>query len=111
MAKIVGLEDIKSGGQLQQEIQQGGKFVIYQFCVSLLIITFKRSSSIYFISHEQNAVVKGLPFTLLTLVLGWWGIPWGPIYTIQSVWVNFQGGRDVTKEVVASMTSASQKPA
>ena len=111
MAKIVGLEDIKSGGQLQQEIQQGGKFVIYQFCVSLLIITFKRSSSIYFISHEQNAVVKGLPFTLLTLVLGWWGIPWGPIYTIQSVWVNFQGGRDVTKEVVASMASASQKPA
>jgi hypothetical protein len=111
MAKIVGLEDIKSGGQLQQEIQQGGKFVIYQFCVSLLIITFKRSSSIYFISHEQNAVVKGLPFTLLSLVLGWWGIPWGPIYTIQSVWVNFQGGRDVTKEVVASMASASQKPA
>jgi len=111
MAKIVGLEDIKSGGQLQQEIQQGGKFIIYQFCISLLIITFKRSSSIYYISHEQNAVVKGLPFTLLSLVLGWWGIPWGPIYTIQSVWVNFQGGRDVTKEVVASMGLASQKPA
>ncbi len=109
MAKIVGLEDFKSGGQLQQEIQQGGKFVIYQYCISVLVITFKRSSNIYFITHEQNAVVKGLPFTLISLVLGWWGIPWGPIYTIQGIWVNFKGGRDVTNEVIASMATASQK--
>lgn len=109
MAKIVGLEDIKSGGELQQEIQQGGKFVMYQYCISILILTFKRSSNIYFISHEQSAVVKGLPFTLLTLVLGWWGIPWGPIYTIQSVIVNFQGGKDVTQEVLASMSASAQK--
>lgn len=109
MAKIVGLEDIKSGGELQAEIAQGGKFVIYQFCISILIMTFKRSSNIYFISHEQNAVVKGLPYTLLSLLLGWWGIPWGPIYTIQSVWVNFQGGKNVTQEILASMASAAQK--
>ena len=110
MTKVVGLEEIKSSGELQQELQQGGKFVMYQYCISILILTFKRSSNIYFIRHEENAVVKGLPFTLLTLLLGWWGIPWGPIYTVQSVWVNFQGGKDVTKEVLASMMSASQKP-
>lgn len=109
MAKIIGLEDIKSGGQLQQEIQQGGKFVMYQYCISLLIITFRRPSNIYFISHEDNAIVKGLPFTLLSLLLGWWGIPWGPIYTIQSIWINFKGGKDVTKEMVSSMTSVSQQ--
>ena len=105
MAKIVGLEDIKSSGQLQQEIQQGGKFVMYQYCISLLVITFKRSSNIYFISHEQNALIKGLSFTLLSLLLGWWGIPWGPIYTIQSIWINFKGGKDVTQQVLASMKS------
>ena len=110
MAKIIGLEDIKSSGELQQELQQGGKFVMYQYCISILILTFKRSSNIYFIRHEENAVVKGLPFTLLTLLLGWCGIPWGPIYTVQSVCVNFQGGKDVTKEVLASMMSAPQKP-
>lgn len=109
MAKIIGLDTIKSGGHLQQEIQQGAKFVMYQYCISLLVITFRRSSNIYFISHDQNALIKGLPFTLLSLVLGWWGIPWGPIYTIQSVWVNFNGGKDVTKEIVATMVSTSQK--
>lgn len=111
MAKIVGFENIQSGAQLQQELQQGGKFVIFQYCISLLVITFKRSSNIYFLSHEENAIVKGLPFTLLSLVLGWWGIPWGPIYTVQSIWVNFGGGKDVTREVVASMVTATQKPA
>jgi len=110
MAKIVGLEDIKSGGELQQEIQQGGKFVMYQYCISLLVITFKRSSNIHFIRHEENPIVKGLPFTLLSLVLDWWGIPWGPIYTVQSIWVNFKGGRDVTAEILASMRSAPQSP-
>lgn len=109
MAKIIGLEDIKSGGELQQEIQQGGKFVMFQYCISILVLTFKRSSNIYFIRHEENAALKSLPFTLLSLVLGWWGIPWGPIYTVQSVWVNFKGGRDVTSEVLSSMMSAAQK--
>jgi hypothetical protein len=110
MTKIIGMEEIMSGGQLQQEIQQGAKFVIYQYCISLLIITFKRSSNIYFIRHEENAIVKGLTYTLISLVLGWWGVPWGPIYTIQSVWVNFNGGKDVTREVLASMSTPPQSP-
>ena len=110
MTKVFGLEDMKWDGHFQQELQQGGKFVMYQYCISLLIITFKRSSNIYFISHSDNAVVKGLPFTLLSLVLGWWGIPWGPIYTIQSIWVNFNGGKDVTQEVAASIMALSQNP-
>ena len=107
MPKIVGLEDIKSASHLQQELQQGGKFVIYQYCISLLIITFRRSSNIYFIGRDDNAVLKGLPFTMLSLLLGWWGIPWGPIYTVQSIWMNFRGGKDVTQEVVASVVHTS----
>ena len=110
MAKIVGLEDIKSDGELQVELQQGGKFVMYQYCISILIMTFKRSSNVYFIRHEENAVLKGLPFTLLSIVLGWWGIPWGPIYTIQSLWVNLKGGRDVTQEITPSMGRVTTTP-
>ncbi|HJQ13777.1 MAG TPA: hypothetical protein VJ830_03435 [Anaerolineales bacterium] len=110
MAKIVGLEEIKSDGELQQELGQGGKFVMYQYCISILILTFKRSSSVYFIRHEENAVLKGLPFTLLSLLLGWWGIPWGPIYTIQSLWVNLRGGRDVTQEIMPSMRHVTTTP-
>ncbi|HYX70166.1 MAG TPA: hypothetical protein VE825_13600 [Terriglobales bacterium] len=103
--KVHGLDGL-SGQQLQFELQRGAKFVVYNYCVSLLVITFKRAQ-IYFVRSEENRVVKGLPWTLLSLVLGWWGIPWGPIYTIQALVVNLGGGKDVTQQMLASM----QKPA
>lgn len=103
MTKIIGLDGIQTQGQLQQELASGGRFVIYQYCISILIMTFKRGSNIYFVRAGEDRLLKGLGFSLLSFILGWWGIPWGPIYTIQALWNNFQGGRDVTTEVLASI--------
>jgi hypothetical protein len=83
------------------EVQRGGKFVLYSYCVSLLVVTFKRPSEIYFIRSGESAIGRGMPLTLLTILLGWWGIPWGPVYSIQSLVVNLKGGKDVTTEVLA----------
>jgi hypothetical protein len=103
------LDEIKSGMHLQQEIASGAKFVVYQYCISILIMTFRRSSDIYLVSASESRALKGLGFSLLSFFLGWWGIPWGPIYTIQSLWTNFNGGKDVTQEVLASMAKAANK--
>jgi hypothetical protein len=73
------------------------------------VITFFRSSSITFVKADENKVVKGLGFTFLTLLLGWWGIPWGPIRSIQALVTNFKGGKDVTANVIAAMKQAAQK--
>jgi hypothetical protein len=100
--KIVGVENM-SPEQLKGEIATGARFVIYQYCISILVMTFKRASHIYFVRAEDNRFTKGLPFTLISLVLGWWGIPWGPIWTISTVVTNLRGGRDVTVEVMRSM--------
>jgi hypothetical protein len=104
--KIVGLAGM-DGHQLADELQRGAKFVVYQYCVSALVVTFKRPSDIYFLRAGESAVGKGLPFTALSLVLGWWGIPWGPIHTIGSVVTNFQGGKIVTQEVLATLREGS----
>ena len=100
--KINGIEGL-STEQLQQEVQRGARFVMYQYCVSVLVMTFKRPSAVYFVRAGEGAVGKGLGFSGLSLLFGWWGVPWGPIYTLQSFWVNFRGGRDVTSEIVASV--------
>lgn len=100
--KIRGIEGMKHG-ELDFEIQRGAKFVLFQYCISVVVLTFRRPSDIYFLRQGENAVVKGLPFTLLSMVAGWWGIPWGPIYTIQSVYNNSRGGKDVTQAVVNSL--------
>lgn len=103
--KIMGLEGL-TDAHVTSEVQRGARFVMYQYCISVLIVTFKRPSNIYFIRPEESSVTKGLGFSALTLLLGWWGIPWGPIYTIQSLWTNFNGGKDVTSEVMASVSRA-----
>lgn len=103
MAKISGMEHIQTNLQLHMELQHGGKFVTYQYCISVLILTFKRFSGIHYIAPDKSRVVPGLAYSLLTLLVGWWGIPWGPIYTIEGLWINFRGGKDVTREVLASM--------
>ncbi len=89
--------------QLQDEVNKGGKFVIYQYCVSIVLMTFKRPSDIYFIRSDENALTKGLLFSGVSFLFGWWGIPWGPIYTIGSLVNNFKGGKDITDEVYHSL--------
>lgn len=102
--KIRGIERL-SQSELDFELQRGAKFVVFQYCVSVVVLTFKRSSDIYFVRSGENAIGKGLSFTLISLVAGWWGIPWGPIYTVQSLYYNFQGGRDVTQPVRTSLSA------
>ncbi len=108
MAHITGIEKM-TVSQLRDEIQRGGKFVVYLYCVSLLIITFKRGSGIHFVPAGQSAVLKGLPYTLLSLLAGWWGIPWGPLFTLEALVRNFQGGKDVTQEVMSALSRAQNK--
>lgn len=92
-----------STDELTRELSLGGKFVVYQYCISILVMTFKRSSDIYFIKAEETGLKYSFGFTILSLLFGWWGIPWGPIYTISSVFNNLSGGVDVTQEVVNSL--------
>jgi len=86
--------------QISKEVQRGAKFVVYQYCLSIIFMTFMRSSNIYFIRAGESAVGKGLGFSFISLLLGWWGIPWGPIHTIGSFITNFSGGKDVTQVVL-----------
>ena len=103
--KIQGAEGMSSD-QLRFELQRGARIVCYHYCVSIVVMTFRRSSGAYFIPAGESAVSKGLSWTLLTLAMGWWGIPWGPIFSIQALAVNFQGGKDLTKDISDAMMRA-----
>jgi hypothetical protein len=94
-----------SNQELTALLNQGGRFVVYKYCVSIVVMTFRRGSDIYFIPPHENAILKGLPYTLLSLVLGWWGIPWGPIYTIGSLYTNLTGGKDIIDEVINAINA------
>lgn len=101
MAKIKGIDGL-TNDQINYELKNGGKFVIYEYCISIVVMSFKRGSEIHFIKAGESGSVKGLNYTLLTILLGWWGIPWGPIYSIGSLYTNLRGGKNVTSEVLNS---------
>lgn len=100
--KIKNIDGL-SAYDLQNEAAKGGKFIYYACTVSLLFVTFKRTSGVYLIRNGENAAFKGLPFTIITALFGWWGIPFGPKYTFDSIRSNLKGGKDVTDEVMATV--------
>ncbi len=89
--------------QIQDEVAGGGKFVQFPFCISLAVVTFRYSSAVHFIKKDESAFVKALPFTIISFLFGWWGIPWGPVYTVASLMTNIGGGKDVTGQMMETL--------
>jgi hypothetical protein len=100
--KIKNIDGL-SANDLQQEVNSGGRFIYYAFTVSLIIVTFKRTSGVYLVRGGEHALVKGIAFTLVSFLFGWWGIPYGPKYTVESIRTNLRGGKNVTDEVMATV--------
>ena len=86
--------------ELERAVEAGGRFVIFQYCVSALVITFKRPSGLTFLRAGEDGFSSALGYSVISLVAGWWGFPWGPIWTISTVITNARGGREVTLEVL-----------
>ena len=78
----------------------GGRFVTYQWFLPLpLFSPVRRLSKIYFIPSKKSASAHARRFNLVSLIIGWWGLPWGPIYVFRSLKLNNSGGVDVTEDV------------
>lgn len=102
-SELVGM----TAGELNQELAKGGKFVIFTYAISIIIMTYRRpSNKVYFIRHNESAIKYGWPYLFLSFLFGWWGFPFGPIYTIQSIITAFRGN-DVTQEVLASINNSN----
>lgn len=98
MAEIHGLEGM-TNQEIDRALADGAKFVVFPYVVSILIMTFRRSSDVHFVRPGEGTFGKAFPYLMITLLFGWWGIPWGPIFSIGSVYHNLTGGKDVTAEL------------
>lgn len=92
-----------SASDLQEEVSKGGRFMYYPFTVSLVLFTLKRTSDTYLVRAGETTAGKQVFFTMISLLFGWWGIPFGPKYTIKSIQANLRGGKNVTDEVMATV--------
>lgn len=74
-----------------QPVSKDTILIRYLFVISIAILTFRIPSRFYIRDSESTGFVSFI-YTLFTLLFGWWGIPWGPIYTVQAVIKNLSGG-------------------
>jgi hypothetical protein len=84
--------------QIFNELEKGARLVRYQFTVSIIVVTFTRESKIYLLKPDEKGIRQGIIYSSITLLLGWWGIPWGPVRSVISLKNNFAGGKKVELE-------------
>ena len=93
--------DNRTREDLERELAEGGRFVFYEYCISLILITLRRPSDVYFLSAADQGIMRGLPYCLISFLLGWWGIPFGLVYTPATLFTNLCGGRELSGEQTA----------
>lgn len=69
----------------------------FEACFSIIFLTVQMQSRFLF-EEKDRRLFTGFFYTLFTFIFGWWGIPWGPIYTIKIIGSNIFGGRLMTVE-------------
>jgi hypothetical protein len=94
--------------EVRTRVAAGARLVRFEFCFSLLLFTVRRQSSIYLTESWQERYLRGLGYSILALLLGPWGVPWGLVWTPWAVWVNLTGGVDETDALLAELNDLVQ---
>jgi hypothetical protein len=92
-----------------QAISRSTEVIQYRLCISIIVLTVEFDTAFVPMrdGHWRSAVVP----TLVTCLLGWWGIPFGPFYTIAAVIHNIRGGqRRSVQELLNEMAADADLP-
>ena len=77
------------------------RYAIFYRVVSLVLVWRQPVQGIFCSACAEKEALKA---TAITWVFGWWGFPWGPIYTIGALITNLEGGeqpKDINARLLA----------
>lgn len=79
-------------------------------CFSIVLLTHSFTSR-YLLRRSPRAAGVRAGYTLLTLLFGWWAIPFGPIRTVQALYRNLRGGhvQTVGEVLVARLAELAEE--
>lgn len=86
---------------VRNRLDAGWRCVRYECCFSAVVATVRRRSGVFLTENWQERYLRGFGYSLLSLLCGPWGVPWGLVWTVFAVWINTTGGTDVTDLVRA----------
>lgn len=96
--------EIQAGGSRYNNYLITPDTILHRFTsvVSVLILSLKVPSRWVIAGESKSAWVQWLN-SLTSLIFGWWGIPWGPIWTLRAIFNNTRGGERLqVRDLLAS---------
>jgi hypothetical protein len=89
-----------------RSMERGAIVVRYPYVISAVLVSFALESRAVLIERPAQRYTGTIPYLLLTLVFGWWGVPWGPIFTAKAVWCLMRGGEEITDSIHEELQSS-----
>lgn len=89
---------------LEEKIQRGGRFVVFPYAISFLVVTMQQLSPAIYISGDKDLNFFARKYVRKNYQYGLWAIPWGIIKTFDYLKVIREGGLDVTEDIMLNLT-------
>ncbi|MGE5473896.1 MAG: hypothetical protein ACM3UU_06710 [Ignavibacteriales bacterium] len=105
---IQNKNNIENGGTYLEftEIKPETELIQFQICISFIFFSVK-SPSRFLVKGYDKTLSRKIICTIISLLFGWWAIPWGPIYTIQTISNNLVGGKIIkVSELLGNINKA-----
>lgn len=92
---------------IESRVDNGYRFVVYSYSVSLILANISHISPAYFLKEEE-VKKHTLKYNMLSSILGWWSLQGIP-NTLKSLKTNMKGGLDVTEDIMLNLDKEDLK--
>ncbi|MBR8536870.1 hypothetical protein KDU71_14945 [Carboxylicivirga sediminis] len=90
--------------ELKYKVENGYRFKAFQYCFSPIFATYYPFSPAFLLKDGETGKPQIRKYNMISAIFGWWGVPYGPLYTIRSMRFNLKGGLDVTDDILKNIT-------
>ncbi|MBT3800627.1 MAG: hypothetical protein HOG05_05705 [Bacteroidetes bacterium] len=95
---------------IHKEVDHGAVFIAYKYIISIPIFPpVQRFSKLYLIKSFENKSMYCTGSNIINLLLGLWGLPFGPYYMLSAIRMNSKGGVDFTEDVLHNLKEEDLK--
>ena len=92
---------------IHQAIEEGGQFIVFLYCFSFLVISFRRYSPAILIKSSESINDYKKKYNKISYWLGWWAVPYGIGNTLACIKFNNNNGLDVTEDIMLNLNEES----
>ena len=85
-------------------VENGYRFLVFRYDIGIGVTSFQRFSSAILVAPNERLEPYYRPYNLITMLIGWFCFPLGPVTAIKTIIFNANGGVDLTGDIMLNIT-------